>query len=59
MEDKRIKEGEELRSIEDNIIKVVIVGEPCVGKTSMLVSFVQNRFPTEHVPTVFEDYASK
>jgi hypothetical protein len=42
-----------------NHIKCVVIGDDCVGKTSMLVSYATKRFPTNYVPSAFDNYAGK
>ena len=39
--------------------KLVVVGDGMVGKTSILISFVHNKFPTTFEPTIMETYAHK
>jgi hypothetical protein len=40
-------------------LKCAIVGDSGVGKTSMLMSYVVDKFPDTHSPTIYDKFSSK
>ncbi|CAL8068069.1 unnamed protein product [Calicophoron daubneyi] len=41
--------------MEQRTLKVVVVGDGTVGKTSMLMRYTEGKFPADYVPTIFEN----
>ena len=37
-------------------VKIVVIGDGAVGKTSMIASYATNTFDEDHVPTIYDIY---
>lgn len=55
--DKSRRQGDDQQSSRRiPTVKCVIVGDAAVGKTNLIISYLENRFVQEHIPTASDIY---
>ena len=42
---------------ERRTVKIVMIGDGAVGKTALCSTFVNNQFPQDYIPTVFDNFS--
>ncbi|XP_044059938.1 ras homolog family member Ub isoform X1 [Siniperca chuatsi] len=42
---------------QERLLKCILLGDGAVGKTSLVVSYTTNGYPTKYVPTAFDDFS--
>eukprot|EP01130_Rhizamoeba_saxonica_P010906 TRINITY_DN44_c0_g1_i2.p1 TRINITY_DN44_c0_g1~~TRINITY_DN44_c0_g1_i2.p1 ORF type:complete len:118 (-),score=19.28 TRINITY_DN44_c0_g1_i2:388-741(-) len=56
----RMSTSEQIPELRPNetYLKIVAVGDGGIGKTSLLMTFLNNEFPENYVPTIFDNYST-
>ncbi|MEQ2179253.1 hypothetical protein GOODEAATRI_022773 [Goodea atripinnis] len=44
---------------QERLLKCVLLGDGAVGKTSLVVSYTTNGYPTKYVPTAFDNFSEQ